>query len=76
MDADLDCDMCGQYLDLKNRYTITVVHEGMREEFDFCSMVCLHRWTKRQIEDQRKAQVEKLEASLGVEEPADEDQGL
>lgn len=71
--ADLDCDVCGQYIDADNRYALTIMHGTVQEQLDFCSMSCLSRWTKQHAEEQRREAAQKLESSLSAEEETAED---
>lgn len=70
-EAELDCDVCGMSVDSQHLYQLSVTHGNLREEFEFCSMACLARWTKQYAEDQRRASAAKLEQSLSADDGTD-----
>lgn len=65
--AELDCDVCGLAVDPEHLYQLAVTHGNLREEFEFCSMRCLSRWTKQYLEDQRRTAAAELEQSLAAD---------
>ena len=71
-DAELDCDVCGMSVDPQHLYQLSVTHGNLHEEFEFCSMACLARWTKQYAEDQRRASAAKLEQSLSADDGTDD----
>lgn len=64
---DMDCDVCGAAIAEGNRYTLTITHGNMTEEFDFCSFSCLRRWTKQYSEEQQRARTTHLEMALAAD---------
>lgn len=75
---DLDCDFCNRLLSAEHRYILKVTHGNVEEEFDFCSLDCLGKWTKQYTEEQRRAATVRLEHTIAgeTEEEPDEEQSL